>query len=60
MHRKTKTWRLLTGTTNVVLGLTAGTAYAEESDDGFGLNEIIVTAQKREQSIQDVPAPERG
>jgi iron complex outermembrane receptor protein len=30
-------------------------AYAQEADENVGLQDIIVTAQKREQSIQDVP-----
>jgi iron complex outermembrane receptor protein len=30
-------------------------ALAQDAEEGSGVNEIIVTAQKREQSIQDVP-----
>ena len=35
--------------------LVAQTAMAQQADDNGGLAEIIVTAQKREQSVQDVP-----
>jgi len=28
---------------------------AGRRDEGYGLEEIVVTAQKREQSVQDVP-----
>ena len=48
------TSRLLAGTAMVAATAIAGTAHAQSSNDGFS-NEIIVTAQKREQSIQDVP-----
>ncbi|MEY4720514.1 MAG: hypothetical protein RIQ46_239 [Pseudomonadota bacterium] len=30
-------------------------AFAQEADSGSGLDEIVVTAQKREQNLQDVP-----
>ena len=40
----------------VTASLAAGTAYAQAApDETIGLEEIIVTAQKREQSVQDVP-----
>ncbi len=46
---------LLTGVAFVSnFGLTAN-AYAQDANESYGINEIIVTAQKREQSIQDVP-----
>jgi len=32
-----------------------GTAFAQQSDDDASLSEIIVTAQRREQSLQEVP-----
>jgi iron complex outermembrane recepter protein len=37
------------------LALLPGQALAQQSVDNIGLEEIIVTAQKREQSVQDVP-----
>ncbi len=49
-------WRLLTGTT--IAAAVAGwvTPVLAQDSDGFtGLGDIIVTAQKREQSLQDVP-----
>ena len=36
--------------------LLASPAYAQEADDTGGLAEIIVTAQKRSENLQDVPA----
>jgi len=51
-------WRnALLGTTAISLGMSfSATALAQEADGGDGgLAEIIVTAQKREQSLQDVP-----
>jgi iron complex outermembrane recepter protein len=49
------TSRLLAGTALVLAGgLTATAALAQDSGN-FSDNEIIVTAQKREQSVQDVP-----
>jgi iron complex outermembrane receptor protein len=48
--------RILTGCTALTAaGLGAMPALAQESDDTGGLQEIIVTAQKREQTLQDVP-----
>ncbi|MFM2257656.1 MAG: hypothetical protein RIQ28_1503 [Pseudomonadota bacterium] len=46
-----------TGTSMLVLALLAwtGQAQAQEADDQGGLEEIIVTAQKRTQNVQDVP-----
>ncbi|MBV1687828.1 TonB-dependent receptor [Novosphingobium sp. G106] len=35
--------------------LMAGTAYAQGANESTGLEDIVVTAQKREQSVQDVP-----
>ncbi|MBM3595055.1 MAG: TonB-dependent receptor, partial [Alphaproteobacteria bacterium] len=51
------TSRLLVGTAMVAAGFSAGTiaAQAQDAEDSAGIQEIIVTAQKREQSIQDVP-----
>lgn len=45
--------RLLGGSAIAMVAGLSGAAYAQ--DAGYGVNEIIVTAQKREQSIQDVP-----
>ena len=44
--------RLIAGCS--MIALSAG-AHAQSSDNGFALEEIVVTAQKREQSLQDVP-----
>jgi len=55
MHHKKITTRLLSSTAILAAVSTAGTAVAQDADATFGVNDIIVTAQKREQSIQDVP-----
>lgn len=49
--------RLLASTASAGLMMAAGTgvAHAQEATAQSGVQEIIVTAQKREQSIQDVP-----
>ncbi|MBV1686214.1 TonB-dependent receptor [Novosphingobium sp. G106] len=39
----------------VTSGLLASAAHAQAASDSGGLEEIVVTAQKREQSLQDVP-----
>lgn len=41
--------------TAIGLALAANAASAQEAAENGGLEEIIVTAQKREQSLQDVP-----
>jgi iron complex outermembrane receptor protein len=46
---------LLAGTALAATTAFATPALAQEADDNSGLAEIIVTAQKREQSLQDVP-----
>jgi iron complex outermembrane receptor protein len=46
---------LLAGTAMAVTGLAATPAMAAAAEDNSGLGVIIVTAQKREQSVQDVP-----
>ena len=45
---------LLAGTS---LAVFSGSAFAQEApaEDSYGLTEIVVTAQKREQNLQDVP-----
>ncbi|HRH19767.1 MAG TPA: TonB-dependent receptor [Brevundimonas sp.] len=46
----------LTVSAAVILGTGAGVAYAQDSgDEPTRVDDIIVTAQKREQSLQDVP-----
>ena len=50
--------RFLTGTTiaAIAAGLATPALAQDDTGSGFtGLSEIIVTAQKREQSLQDVP-----
>jgi iron complex outermembrane receptor protein len=47
--------RLLAGTAMAATAAFAAPAYAQDAEDVGGLQEIIVTAQKREQSLQDVP-----
>ena len=49
------TVRMLSCTAIAAISFGASTAYAQDSDAEGGVDEIIVTAQKREQSIQDVP-----
>jgi iron complex outermembrane receptor protein len=55
MNYGTLVSRLLAGTAIVASGSIAVTAHAQDADGASGIQEIIVTAQKREQSIQDVP-----
>lgn len=47
------------GSASILAILPAGTAFAQDSDAsqqrGFGVEDIVVTAQKREQNVQDVP-----
>ncbi len=45
----------LTKTALVVACSCTATAFAQENDSGFVVEEVIVTANKREQNIQDVP-----
>lgn len=46
-------------TTTMLVGLAAGAASAQTAaapaDEAFSLGEVVVTAQKREESLQDVP-----
>ena len=46
---------LLGCTALATLALLPGQAMAQDANENVGLEEIIVTAQKREQSVQDVP-----
>ena len=46
---------LLTCTALATVALLPGQALAQDATENIGLEEIIVTAQKREQSVQDVP-----
>src|SRR5688572_21886466 len=46
--------RILAATVTLVLGTAAGTVVAQTSAEG-GLEEVIVTARKRAESVQDVP-----
>jgi iron complex outermembrane receptor protein len=55
MHYGKFVSRLLASSAIVATGGVASTAFAQAADDSSGIQEIIVTAQKREQSIQDVP-----
>jgi len=47
--------KLALATTTALVGITPAMAQDTSSSDNGGLEEIIVTAQKREQSVQDVP-----
>ena len=47
--------KLALATTTALVGITPAMAQSAATDDNGGLEEIIVTAQKREQSVQDVP-----
>ena len=39
----------------ISVALSASTLYAQEENTGLTLEEVLVTAQKREQSLEDVP-----
>jgi outer membrane receptor protein involved in Fe transport len=58
MKKMSKNFVRVSGTA-MAFGLLAFPAYAQgggaEADENIGLEEIVVTAQKREQSLQDVP-----
>ncbi|MDM7955718.1 TonB-dependent receptor [Blastomonas sp.] len=41
--------------TAMIAGLTAIPAYAQDAETAVGYSDIVVTAQRREQSLQDVP-----
>ncbi len=55
MPISTTSSRLLVGTAIALAHSAFGTAAFAQESGSSGINEIIVTAQKREQSIQDVP-----
>ncbi len=46
---------ILTTSSFIVTAIASGQAWAQQAESGGGLEEIVVTAQKREQSLQDVP-----
>ena len=46
---------LLACTALASVAMLPGQALAQDAEENIGLEEIIVTAQKREQSVQDVP-----
>jgi iron complex outermembrane receptor protein len=57
IHKKLRHFLTIT----VAAGVTAVTApwnaaWAQEGEDALALEEVIVTTQKREQSMQDVPS----
>ncbi len=54
-NSSTRRARLLGCTAIVAAGLLPAAAWAQDEAGSGGLEEIIVTAQKREQSVQDVP-----
>jgi len=47
--------KLLTTTAIIVGSMIGAPAFAQDAESAGGLEEIVVTAQKREQSVQDVP-----
>ena len=54
--RHTATIRLFASAATVAFGMAfAGGALAQDSGDAVQVEEIVVTAQKREQNLQDVP-----
>ena len=55
MHISGKSRRFLGLLTGASLGAIASPVLAQEANDAGGLEEIVVTAQKREQNLQDVP-----
>jgi len=58
MRMKRSAWLLRAAIAGSVLGVQGGTALAQEegqSADARGLEEVIVTAQRREENIQSVP-----
>ena len=48
--------RLIMSAAVSTLVLAGGTAACAQSDEGSQVDEVVVTAQKREQNLQDVPA----
>lgn len=55
MHCAGKPRRFLGLLTGASLAAIASPAFAQEADAEVGLDEIVVTAQKREQNLQVVP-----
>ena len=52
-----KAWALSASALALVCGMSAGSAFAQEAADESigGIEEIVVTAQKRSENVQDVP-----
>ena len=48
-------FKSITATSLIALAVTVTPAYAQEAEEAADSNEIIVTAQKREENLQDVP-----
>ena len=55
MHISGKTRHFLGLLTGASLAAISAPAFAQDADNGGGLDEIVVTAQKREQNLQEVP-----
>src|ERR1700755_1772470 len=53
-HSLARNSLLASAALEIALGV-AASALAQDADSNGGLQEIVVTAQKREQSMQDVP-----
>ena len=53
--RHSTTIRLFASAASVAFGMTFAGAALAQSDEGSQVEEIVVTAQKREQNLQDVP-----
>ena len=54
-HTKRSTWLLRAAIAGSVLGASSVGALAQDSAEATGLDEVIVTAQRREENIQSVP-----
>ena len=48
-------FKSITATSLIALAVSVTPAYAQEAEEAADSNEIIVTAQKREENLQDVP-----
>jgi len=47
--------RFVLGVIGLCIALPGGAAFAQDGDDKGGIDEIVVTARKKEESLQDVP-----